>query len=658
MSQSPLEKIGSKRYSDGWRAVNILIREGSSWSGRERKVVYRNLGEGSFRDESYVTGLDFDGDGRATAAFDYDRDGDLDLALKFRTGPQLRILRNDAAAGNALSFDLSGAVGARATLTTDQRKLVREVRSGAGFYSQPSRILHFGLTAGERAERLEIRWPDGETQTFPAPGPGEYALRRGQEQPVLRERTAPKPSPVAQSGAASAQGEGIWLLDPIPAPDFDLETTTGRTKLSSLRGRKVLLNFWATWCPPCRAELADFTAHAAQLEAAGVTVLPVSVDNPGDGDKVRAFASDTRLPFPALFADDGTVTAYTVLHRYLTNYRRDMAIPTSYLLDEQGRVIKVYRGAAQAEAILADAKAGAGRALPFAGRWIEGEPGRSFLAMATEMAARGQSAAARTLFETAIAQGDRSADLYNNLAGLLRQEGELERAADLLVESLELDQGQVDARINLGGILLEQGDLERALALFVEARRMRPDDPLIHQQLGGTYFFLNQLANAEGAYREAVRLEPDRAEAHASLGSVLGAEGRLDEALRAFETARDLGSEDSQLFGNLGVLYMQVGRPEDGLKAFQQAAAANSKDYGARVNLAMYYLQEENAPEARKWLAEARAVDAAKPEAPFLEAQLLSLEGRDAEAKALLESVLEANPDFEPARELLKELAP
>ncbi|MEZ5364135.1 MAG: VCBS repeat-containing protein [Bryobacterales bacterium] len=78
--------------------MNVLISEGSSWSGRERNVVYHNLGEEGFRDEAYVTGLDFNGDGRAAVAFDYDRDGDLDLALKFRTGPQLRILCNDAPA--------------------------------------------------------------------------------------------------------------------------------------------------------------------------------------------------------------------------------------------------------------------------------------------------------------------------------------------------------------------------------------------------------------------------------------------------------------------------------------------------------------------------------------------------------------------------------
>ncbi len=658
MSQTPLKTIGSKRYSDGWRAVNVLIREGSSWSGRERNVVYRNLGEEGFRDEAFVSGMDFAGDGRAIAAFDYDRDGDLDLALKFRTGPQLRILRNDAPQSRAITLDLGSAVGARATLVTDQRRLVREVRSGSGFYSQPSRRLHFGLEPGESVERLEVRWPDGSAQSFAALEPaGEYRAVQGKDTLGALSRAVPEPvRGEAAEDPLLDDGDGLWLADPIPAPDFELETTSGRARLSGLRGRKALVNFWATWCPPCRAELADFTAHAAEFEAANIEVLPVSVDDPGDRDKVEQFVAEIELLFGSLFADDETVTAYTVLHRHITNYRRDMAIPTSYLLDEQGRVIKLYRGAARAEQILADAKAGGGPATPFAGRWVDPQPSRSFLAMATEMAARGQSQAARTLFETALARGEASADLYNNMAGLLHSQGEAERAADYLRRSLELDPAQTDARINLGSLLLEQGDFTGALTLFAEAKENRPDDPLVHQQLGAAYFYLNQLANAERAYREAVRLQPEKAEPHASLGSVLGAQGLLPEALTELERARELGEPNAQLLSNLGALYMQLGSPGKGLEAFQQAAEADPADYAARVNLAMYYLQEENAPEARKWLAEARSIDPSKPEAPFLEAQLTYLEGRDAEAKALLESVLETNPDFEPARELLREV--
>ena len=85
MSQTPRGLSGSRRYEDGWRAINELIRSGGSFSGHERKTVYRNLGNGKFADVSFLSGLDSDADGRAFAVLDIDGDGALDLALKNRT---------------------------------------------------------------------------------------------------------------------------------------------------------------------------------------------------------------------------------------------------------------------------------------------------------------------------------------------------------------------------------------------------------------------------------------------------------------------------------------------------------------------------------------------------------------------------------------------
>ncbi len=89
------KQAGSKRYKDAWRALNLLIRSDGSWSGRERNTCYLNDGKGGFGNASFVSGLDFAGDGRAFVPLDIDHDGDLDLILKFRTAPQIRVLRND-----------------------------------------------------------------------------------------------------------------------------------------------------------------------------------------------------------------------------------------------------------------------------------------------------------------------------------------------------------------------------------------------------------------------------------------------------------------------------------------------------------------------------------------------------------------------------------
>ncbi|MCP5117252.1 MAG: hypothetical protein GY953_41030, partial [bacterium] len=255
MPQSPQRFTGSKRYEDGWRAVNELIRSDGSWSGRERHKAFRNRGDGTFEDVSYVAGMDFAGDGRSMGILDYDNDGDLDLVLKFRTSPQVRLMRNEIGSGRggSLIVDLTGtksnrdAVGAEAVLTTSKRKLLRHVAAGSGYLSQMSRRMHFGLELGEAPRELSIRWPSGGTQSVDGlPTSGLIRVREGAEgfdevrlKPVEK-RKPPEPT--------FRQTEGTWLVSSLPAPPLETDGLDGkRYELADYKGKKVLLTFWATW---------------------------------------------------------------------------------------------------------------------------------------------------------------------------------------------------------------------------------------------------------------------------------------------------------------------------------------------------------------------------------------------------------------------------
>ena len=137
----------------------------------QRKLLLRNAGE-RFVDATKEAGPGFaiEGVGRALASGDVDNDGDLDL-LVVNNGDRPNLLLNDGGnAANAMLVQVVGTtsnrsgIGTRLTLSTGERRQVREVQSGSSYLAQNDLRAHFGLGGAERAERLEIRWPDGSTE--------------------------------------------------------------------------------------------------------------------------------------------------------------------------------------------------------------------------------------------------------------------------------------------------------------------------------------------------------------------------------------------------------------------------------------------------------------------------------------------------------------
>ena len=117
------------------------------------------------------------------------------------------------------------------------------------------------------------------------------------------------------------------------APDFTLTTLAGETvTLSDLRGRPVLINFWATWCPPCRAEMPAIQAAYERYAPQGLVVL--GVDMAESPNVVAAFVERFGIRFPIPLDRDGRVA---------TQYRV-RAIPTSFFVDREGVVRSVFTG--------------------------------------------------------------------------------------------------------------------------------------------------------------------------------------------------------------------------------------------------------------------------------------------------------------------------
>jgi len=112
-----------------------------------------------------------------------------------------------------------------------------------------------------------------------------------------------------------------------PSKDFQLEAIDGRRyRLSDLKGKVVLVSFWATWCGPCVSEMPLLAKTYAKYKDCGFEIMAVSADAPNERDKVREFARAHTLPFPVLF-DDGIAKLYDV-----------DGYPGNFFIDRDGRI--------------------------------------------------------------------------------------------------------------------------------------------------------------------------------------------------------------------------------------------------------------------------------------------------------------------------------
>jgi cytochrome c biogenesis protein CcmG/thiol:disulfide interchange protein DsbE len=127
------------------------------------------------------------------------------------------------------------------------------------------------------------------------------------------------------------------------APDFTLETLDGgQITLSELRGQVVLVNFWASWCPPCQAEMPAIESVYRSYKGLGLEVLAVNTTNQDDLAAAAAFIQEFGLSFPIPLDHTGAVSASYNLH----------GLPSSYFIDQQGVISSVVVGGPMSAALV------------------------------------------------------------------------------------------------------------------------------------------------------------------------------------------------------------------------------------------------------------------------------------------------------------------
>jgi cytochrome c biogenesis protein CcmG, thiol:disulfide interchange protein DsbE len=141
----------------------------------------------------------------------------------------------------------------------------------------------------------------------------------------------------------TAQGNISAPRQGFRAPAFILDTNTGvKFSLADQNDKIYLINFWTTWCPPCRAEMPAIQQIYTDYQNDGLVVLGINATDQDDLSAAKSFVADNQLSFPILFDLDGEVSRQYNLH----------SLPTSYFIDQNGIIRDVVVGGPMAEALL------------------------------------------------------------------------------------------------------------------------------------------------------------------------------------------------------------------------------------------------------------------------------------------------------------------
>jgi len=341
----------------------------------------------------------------------------------------------------------------------------------------------------------------------------------------------------------------------------------------------------------------------------------VNLDSSANEQEFQAVLRERHLSFPILRGSEDIAAIYNILYRYIFDRHRDLALPTSFLVNARGEIVKVYQGPVNTEHIEYDFRhipqTGAeriSRALPFPGVTDTIDFGRNYLSYGSVFFQRGYMEQAAASFQIALRDDPTSAEALYGIGSVFLDQKKSVEARESFERALKLPASYPDTLANcwnnLGLLAAREGRTAEAIGYFQEALKLSPDHMIALDNLGSAYRQQKRWDDARQTYERALELYSNDAEANYGLGMVFA---QNDDTVRAFDSlqkALKLRPVYPEALNNLGILYLRTQRRDEAVATFEQCIRLAPAFEQAYLNLARVYAVEDAPDKARSVLLE------------------------------------------------------
>ncbi len=349
--------------------------------------------------------------------------------------------------------------------------------------------------------------------------------------------------------------------------------------------------------------------HYERWAARGLQLLTVNVDV-SDKDSLKTLVRHRQLSFPILPGSDDVAGTYNVLYRYLFDRHRDLSLPTTFLINQLGEIVKIYQGPLSPEQVEQDfqhmPQTDAERlvkALPFRGVADSFEFGRNHLSLGSGFFQRGYYDQAEASFRSALRDDQSSAEALYGLGSVYLNQEKPREARENFERAVKLRASYPEtlpnAWNNLGLLATREGRTSEAIPYFQEALKLNPDHLVALDNLGNAYRQQKQWGEARKVLERAVTVSPQDPEANYSLGMVFAQSNDNERAHDYLQRALKARPNYPEALNNLGVLYLRTQRRDRAVESFEECIRVAPAFDQSYLNLARVYALEGEPGKAR-----------------------------------------------------------